>query len=233
MRFRILVIMIASVCLPFSSLNNAALITHNNYTLNTDTNIVTNTDGTEWLQWDVTEGMSIVSALGQHASEGWVLAGNEDMASLFTDFGFFSGTAEGSSYTSYTPYVDGTDNSEQDFFIQLFGYTEANTAAYYGLGIDAYIQSKALYGSDMNGDSQYNLADVSSDFTSSGNTVVARSAMFGASYLSGSIYSGVGVAMIRTSKVSAPPVVAIFALGLMGLGFRRLKKQFKIVSLSK
>ena len=41
---------------------NAALITHNGYMLNTNTNIVTG-GGLEWLQWDVTLGMSISDAL--------------------------------------------------------------------------------------------------------------------------------------------------------------------------
>jgi hypothetical protein len=226
MRFRILITIIASVCLAVSGLANAVVITHNNYTLNPSTNIVTHTDGTEWLQWDVTKGKSIDEALGIYESDGWVLAGNTQMGSLFADFGWIGGIDENSTYYYDSPYTSIDGDSAMDQFLELFGNTRTVSGGVYGVGADEVREVIALFGDDADGDSKFNAAAVQSDFTTFSTITDKYIALRTSDILTSSnINSIYGVALVRVTEVPEPSTLAIFALGMIGLASRRFKKQ--------
>jgi hypothetical protein len=237
MKFRILIVLIASVGLAVSGLANAVPITHYGYTLNPTTNIVTHTDGTEWLQWDVTKGQSISDALDTYAGAGWVLAGNAQMAALFGNFGWEVGTDENTSYDAYDSYTNGADDSTYDEFLDLFGLTYFGSGAAdgFGDGVDAYEAVSILFGDDADGNGKYNVASVGSDFRfyprDGGVQLYGYNANVGGAlrycgcqtiYVNG---PNLGIALTRTAYVSEPASLAIFALGTFGLALRRFKKQ--------
>jgi hypothetical protein len=229
MKFRILKTTIVSTFLLVSGLAEAGLILHNNYSLNTDTNIITN-NGTEWLQWDVTIGESISSALGTYASEGWMLASNSQMAGLFSDFGWGSSVQEdGHIYTRGT-FSARTDDSSMDKFIELFG-TTTNSRCRERSGAGGFTCSRisSFYGSDLDDDGYYKAVRISSDYVycRDGCRKIEDEAQITGDYYANVSYvsSEAGIALVRVVEVPAPSTVLIFALGLMGLASRRYKKQ--------
>jgi hypothetical protein len=232
MRFRILITMIASVCLAVCGLANAVPITHNDYTLNTDTNIVSHTDGTEWLQWDVTNGDSISGALDEYEKDGWALAGYAQMSKLFGDFGWTAGTDPTGRYRVNGDYVSSTDESSYDQFLELFGVSNTDAGGSFGYGFDSFINVEARFGDEQGTTSYFSYATVRSDYRFiSSNNEYPTGAM--AAYYSTpgmarddiDPYSIQGVALVRTATVTEPTSLAIFALGTFGLALRRFKKQ--------
>jgi hypothetical protein len=232
MKFRILTIMIASVCMAVSGLANAVPITHNDYTLDPTTNIVTHTDGTEWLQWDVTKGQSISDALDIYAGAGWALAGNAQMAALYGNFGWSVGIDDNSFFSHYSSYTSGIDDSSMDKLIELFGATDTVSGNNFGIGIDSYVTTQASYGSDNDADGLYKRAEVYSDnyylSTDNGSGWYYRGDLAWISEDFISVGRGedvAGVALVREVAVPEPASLAIFALGTFGLALRRFKKQ--------
>jgi hypothetical protein len=221
MRFRILISMIASVCLGISGLANSAIITHNNYTLNPDTNIVTHTDGTEWLQWDVTKGKSIDIALTTFASQGWMLVSNAQMAGLFTDFGWGNFLYDNDFSSNVETYTADTDISTMDMFIELFGVTYNSCP-----NIKSPCFTQALFGSDLDSDGLYKFTEIISDYAGRrGGVYDDKAYVTPDRYDRHYILDYGGVALIRQIVVPEPSSVLIFALGLMGLASRRFMKQ--------
>lgn len=216
----------------FFNAANASLISYNGYTLDTDTDIVTG-GGLEWLQWDVTVGESISSAIdsngifnGLNYGAGWTLASNLQMATLFDSFGFNSTANESLFSSTEAPYTVGVDDSPVDFFIQMFGTTEFVDDPQLSTGIDGYDSTRAIYGADENGNGRYNLLSASSDHTRNYGSTLAPAFVFmyddsilvPSNTYSNQIY---GVALVRSISVSEPTTFAILALGLVGFGLRR------------
>lgn len=226
MNLKILNAALLGLILSVSSFANAGLITHNNYTLDTDANIVTG-NGIEWLQWSETIGESISSSLATYAADGWVLAGNARMASLFSDFGWSNGNSESRGFVTLSPYTAADDSSIMDNFIELFGVTRIVTHPSYGTGINGLHSSTALFGDNANNNLLYQHANIQSDFLYQGNPGRDAAVMYQENtYTASSSSSLYGIALVRNAQsVPEPSTVAIFALGIMGLASRRFKKK--------
>ena len=204
-----------------SATASATLVTHNNYTLDTSTNVVS-TNGIEWLQWTATQGMSISGALGVYATDGWQLASNQHMATLYDDFNLNNGTDENSAYFTQNEYTP-DDSHSIDKLLDLFGVTNIGSAygPTIGTGPDAYAAAQALYGADADADGLYNVAFVRSDFTNRGIPEVYATVLPSDGWDSEWGGNGISVALVRPATVAEPALIMIFALGIMGLGLRR------------
>lgn len=204
----------------------ASLITHNGYTLDTNTQIVSNSE-TEWLQWSLTRGVSIEDALGTYAGQGWSLANNIQMVSLFDDFGWDASENENVASVNLADYTDATDISAMDNFIELFGSTRYQEGPSYGTGIGALNYTIALFGSDLDLDGYYNNATIRSDYQKLLNQVFPTTDDGAILYTdsltldwSNQFY---GVALVRAVSVPEPTTLSFFVLALFGLLFRHVK----------
>ena len=203
---------------------NAALITHNGYMLNTNTNIVTG-GGLEWLQWDVTLGMSISDALtnvaGTFDGGGWTLATNMQVSVLFDAFSFASDTNDNESSRTRGTYIPGTDDSIFDHFLTIFGMTRNTAGGDFGTGVDAFQFSSAYFGSDPDSDSLYRLAFARSDYTLFGYAQQESDAVMQGDWskvTDRNEYNG--VALVR-AVVPEPSTITVLVLGFLGLVMRR------------
>lgn len=225
-KFLVLLLVIGT----FSICNTAkaSLISHNGYTLSSSTDIVVG-NGLEWLQWDVTAGESITSALdsngvfsGVDYGPNWTIATNNQMAELFQSFTFRSTTDDYFEANTSLPYTS-DDTTPYDNFISLFGSTYHSSGGLLGVGIDAINNSIAIYGDDPNMNGLYKIANVGSDYTHFQEPYLLKEDNFSALsqdfvYANTNI-NGIGVALVR--KVSEPPTFLIVVLGLMGIGIYR------------
>ncbi|QCZ94368.1 PEP-CTERM sorting domain-containing protein [Salinimonas iocasae] len=220
---------------------NAALVTANKYTLDTDTNIVS--DGTlEWLQWDVTSGLSINSSLEQYS--GWSLASNSQMEALFSDF--FSNNTWTSNESEYQLHSEAPfdDVPIYNTFLDLFGSrvssSDIDNEEYSLTYLNSRQEISAFFGSDEDGDNRYNIASVK-DWSYARKyikqTQETRSVFQPANALMTKdnirltdSHNNYGVALVRpqqnadTVNVSEPATLMIFSLGMLGIVARRSKK---------
>lgn len=217
-----------------SNLSHASLITYGDYTLDEDTNIVTDTStGLEWLQWDVTAGMSVAEALAEYESEGWTLASVDQISTLLNDFQLGTDlvlTAMAGSTSRYSTAYDGIDTDYTEFLeyslFDLFGilsqtyykggtwnteksYTYATSAWFSGDNDDGTVHQIQLRMKDW-------FSTISSSRYDNSSTYVNTN-----SYTDASSNTTTGVALVRITEVSAPTTVGLFTLALMGLGIRR------------
>lgn len=209
----------------------AGLIT--DYSLDETTNIVTDSrNNLEWLQWDVTRGMSINSALSVYTAEGWQLATNAQMAELFNAFDLSYGeftwdddenTIQYHSHDSDGP-VEAVDDREK-LFVGLFGNTWLELTD----TISDYEYSSALFGTDMDNDGLYNDARVYDDYRKNNGDYFRNFSQmdndFG--FTRNSEPYRKGVALVRsdaTIDVPEPSSIALFAMVLTGLSARRFRK---------
>jgi len=201
-----------------TSPTQAALLTINEYTLNTDTGIVSN-NGQEWLQWDVTTGLSITQALNQYDGDGWTLATNSDMEQLLNDW--FEISWDTNNNANSLLYDVGFD-SMVDEFQSLFGVTSTtkNICSSCAPGISSH----AIFG-DFDG-SVFENVGIYDDAEINGGTV--RDSVFnGYVFFAGGSRPSTGVALVRnniSSPVPEPSTLTLFALGMISLASRRFKK---------
>jgi hypothetical protein len=201
---------------------NAGLVHYGDYTLNEDTNIVTGND-LEWLQWNVTYGMSTTSALTAYSNDGWVLASNLQMSSLLNSFEFntnyvWSEDENIEQKLTSSLFSNDLSNDPEYQFINLFGQT-------WGCDTCAIGSSAAWFGDDADGDGKHNAVDVLNlykDFRFLGyeNEVSITSD----TYFYGTSGGKNGVALVRSIDVPEPSTFAIFALGILGLVSRKFIK---------
>lgn len=214
---------IGAILILTSSLTQASLIEYNGYSRDSSSNIVTG-GGLEWLMWDVTMGMSINSALAAYSVDGWALASNIQMADLFNVFQFGKTdwlADEGLQQSAGQPYGSITNH---DGFITLFGHTylsqcELTQSSGCYSRDNPYIISRAIYGSDANGDSLFNLARVSSDALILENNFQSFGASLSRDLVSNTeVSSFTGIALVRKSAtVPAPNTFGILVLGIAAL----------------
>jgi hypothetical protein len=226
-------IVFLSSLLVTSMTAQAALIQYGDYKRDSASNIVTG-HGLEWLKWDVTKDMSINSALALYEIDGWRLASNDEMASLFRNFNFIQpSTVFGGGVNTWTAAWDTTEDSLHNMFVKLFGNTvrhSCSTAASTGCYAidDPYLGSLAYFGSPSPS-GRYRLAEILDDstFIRQDGMVFPRPHLAQTRHHS-TLPTGkditVGVALVRDHapvSVSAPASIGLFVLGLVALGFRR------------
>lgn len=168
----------------------------------------------EWLRWDQTLNMSINEALTTFESEGWRLATNIEMADLMNGYfpidenTFNYGDAssdptkvfdsdENKYYSSWDPATHpGYDAFESDFGLTDFYCDEEDICSTY---------ASALFGSDLDGDSLYNRANVSYVYepSNSYSEALTESDGYSADYMN----SGWGVALVRNSGYNSHDMV--------------------------
>jgi hypothetical protein len=224
----------------------ATVISHSGYERDSASNIVRG-GGLEWLKWDVTKGMSINSALTLYASEGWRLASNNEMASLFNVFKFGkneSWISSGGTDEHVSPWSSG-ESSPHNFFLDLFGKTYHESCTTVGVTVFCYENNdprsyaSAFFGNydSRNINKKYNLAvilDDSAFVRTDANDVVSKRYSDGVAqlienYCNANCTSSLdhySVALVRSGvpsgvAVPTPGPIGLLALGLLALGFRR------------
>ena len=241
LKYKFLKMAFAGLVLSTSGITHAALITHNGYTLDTRTDIVTG-GGYEWLQWDVTVGYSINSALaangrfgGTNYGQGWTLASNVAVASLLTSyfpsFKVLLITSNENQFSRTTNVSYDSDDAQYVNFVSMFG----ETFNYYDRDSDLNNTglersgSRAFYGSDLVADSRFKYVSVHGRYADRSASYEDRKFFGPKAYTSGydlidltDTSRSHGIALYRpVATVPEPSSVAVFALGLLGLVFRR------------
>ena len=226
--------------IPMTS--QATLISHFGYERDSSSNIVTG-DGLEWLMWDVTKGMSINQALASFEDDGWTLATNDNMATLFNTFQF--GKSDWSYgvlhhdegiFTRWSP-----DDGAHTYFLELFGITSQSSCMGPG-GFRCYLPGEshrlasALYGTSYEGRVGYQIASVTHQGRYRDNDGPIQygdsaAALHFKECCSVNFYADhTGVALVRVNDTIANPVpspasIGLFTLGLFALTFRLIQRR--------
>lgn len=213
-----------ATCLLTNSLTaNAELIEYKGYSRDVNSNIVKSGE-LEWLMWDVTIGMSLNEALEQH--NGWTLATNENMATLFNAFQFGPDNWTTKDFTEQSVSLPWDEAETGSFtqFIKLFGYTYILNDGRFS-SEDPLLRSRAKYGVDDDGDGQASVAMITDDFTILGYKVDHAAHLYVNKYIFSGYDDQTGVALVRkqnsVSPIPLPTSVSLLALGLVVLGFSR------------
>ncbi|REL30883.1 PEP-CTERM sorting domain-containing protein [Thalassotalea euphylliae] len=211
---------IASLVSPTSS---AGLIS--DYSLDSDSNIVTDSgNNLEWLQWSVTDGMSIDQALSTYANDGWQLASTAQMSDLFNTFDFsygqFTWGEGGEVDQSHNSGSDGRTEAADDrelMFVSLFG----NTYLEFSLNENGLSMqyAGALFGFS-GGDDYYKIAFVRDDFDFERGIMQDYNGATAVNYrefLTDGFREDLGVALVRSTESTAVPEPAPLVLVAFGL----------------
>lgn len=202
------------VVVALSTTANAGMIS--DYLLDGD--IVTDSaNHLEWLQWDQTVGMSVNDALKAYQQDGWALASNDQVVELFNTF-FRLDLPQYNSLFEFTNEENNkqrvlASHSSATQFMGLFGQTFTSNAG---------VRSGAIFGLDTDLDGLYNDSSV---FTSP-NIAGSFEAQLAepANATTDQKFQSLGIALVRKVQVPEPGSIALFALGLLGLSARRLRK---------
>jgi hypothetical protein len=195
------------------------------YTRDVTSNVVQG-GALEWLKWDVTVGQSIDSALREYGDDGWRLATNSEMASLFNAFGFGSFTSrEGDRQEAPIRWTLDEVGVHRDF-LDLFGRTRVvseSDSSY--ASADPLEISRALFGDPFNVGGTVDYAGVNDDYTLKDTNylpfVGAVAFIEYDLFFRNVSYDVFGVALVRSVSVPEPGTFAILSLGLLGLGLKR------------
>lgn len=227
------IVVAASLCAP----QTHASLVELGYSLNNTSNIVTDSNrNLEWLQWDMTTGMSIEEGLAIYSQDGWELASNTQMAHLMNDanlnssetgVSFDSNESTGQKISS--EHVNTVSSAE---FIYMFGDT-FTSAGYSCCGeSDAVEFSRAVFG-DENSNDWFNTATVIGSYQSFDGTSsngYAEMKAESSNYTSTNSHSTYGLALVRSASVSPVPVPAslpMLGLALLGFGLFRSRRQLQ------
>lgn len=215
-------LLLSAVITLSSPLGYAGMIS--DYSLDSETNIVTDSgNNLEWLQWSVTRGQSLDSALAEYISQGWQLASGEQMAGLFNTFDLSYGDfvwQDGES-NQHDSLQDGATESVDDrelIFVSLFGKTLIRNGWQY---------SGALFDFGNN-DNTYHWAAVYDDWgfgSSDPYNPGQNSLRFNDSDIT-DVQSQLGIAFVRSTESTAvpePSAFVLFGLALAGMIICRRK----------
>jgi hypothetical protein len=241
---KIKIILGALLLLLVSVQVNASIISYAGYTHNTDTDIVVG-NGLEWLQWDLTTNVTISEAnytFRNTIENGrWDLANIAQLAQLFNDFSFgmefkpeeriqrpaalrYKGPIQQTFYPA--PDID-QESSPMWFFVNMFGDTRVAAGhPSFDFGEGGLISTGAWFGGDENGNNIFNYASVKDDYMSE-NGIVRSGAVHLSSdkWFDWQRYSGVGIALVRTSPVPVPSSILLFLAGLGLFVFRFARRR--------
>lgn len=236
----------ASFLLVTSLASQAALISYNGFERDSTSNVVKGR-GLEWLKWDVTNGMSVGSALATYQSQGWKLATRRQMVDLFNVFQFGLtdwSNALGSYEDNSVPWTAGEDTSHATF-IKLFGSTKTEQCTseldYWCFSLsDPYSRTQVFHGSywkAQNSDGSYDAGSIDfayvvddsmqvlSDYRMNPQRASAELA-YGMSMSDSTTFSGVGVALVRPpstnpTSISTSGSLALLSISLILMACRR------------
>ncbi|WDE03629.1 PEP-CTERM sorting domain-containing protein [Thalassomonas viridans] len=222
---KFLKIALTTVSIAACSLSNMAHASIIDWSVDRSSNIVSyhgsdsNLSSLEWLRWDATDGMSINEAVDLYGADGWQVATSLETSYMLNDL-FLTGQFN----AEYEHIV--TSNSLARSFGNLFGYTysaDYENDFYASYALHLYTDGTSVstsrasdeYQIDANG--SLRVAEVHAGGTTFGFTRDTK-------------FDFYGIAMVRSTgqpatEVPEPSTLAIFALTLTALGFRRFKKQ--------
>ena len=205
--------LLATVLMLWFGTMHAALVSHHGYTLDTETNIVTG-GGLEWLQWDVTLGDSVNTALGNHAANGWRVATNTEMSTLLNAFPFGMVFDDIESTQQTISLASEGDKAAE--FIALFGETQ--------LSSPTNKRSQATYGTDLNANGYINHTYI--EYWSSINRLFVADYRDAGPYVFFTVDTPLangGVALVRLEGIPIPAALWLLGSGLGLLGWMRRK----------
>lgn len=202
---------IALICSLAASAASAGVISHNGYSYDDNANYAVG-DGLDWLRWDQTVGQSIDDAVATHSVDGYRVATNAEMATLYNNFAF---TTPGywADDEDNQQSIQLSSNVETILFNSIFGITYTTGSDY----------SAAWFGADDDGDGLINAAVVRTPFagSSANPSALLQGDVF---YSPSDSLSNSSVALVRVS-VPEPSILFLFATGLLGLGLRPKRKK--------
>jgi hypothetical protein len=215
------------ICCILQTQALAGIMNYAGYSHDDSTNIITG-DGLEWMRWDVTVDQSINIALNKYSTDGWRLASNTEMTSLFNNFMFtYTFPDKENAFLSFKRAYTASKNDSHDRFVEMFGHTLSATWPI----TDPETPSKstyALYGNDADADGKFKVASIRNDYKQSNG--IERDAahiltddQFSLDYSKAHI----GVALVRATNVPEPETLVLLGLGLVGLSFSRQQQRKK------
>jgi hypothetical protein len=229
----------ASILLLVSVQVNAAIIDMGDYQLDGNT-------GMQWLDLTLTTGLSVNDALSIYSSSGWKLATESQFDQMYANYdgGPLDSAVHGFGGPIYTHRYSALGYEsiniqspsrfsqwyKQNSFIQDFGLTKNNIREFdrWGYPSDYEKASRGYYRSDLG-----------ERFLSLGGVYMAVSANPLTWDHLNSYYDYIeferdfdiplnvdrGLFLVRGSPVPEPSIIALFALGLFGIGFVRRRQK--------
>jgi hypothetical protein len=153
--------------------------------------------GLDWLDWTLTTNKTQAEALTLYSGSGWRIASKSEALGLMDNFFGVDVGAESSNWINGNAVVDFTTKAA------VFGARVGLTTGWPGYAY-ATIVGVGLFGIDTG--------------TVYGAT---NPGIYGPVSFSS---SAMGVALVKVAAVSEPAIIALFSLGLVGIGFARRRQ---------
>jgi hypothetical protein len=182
--------------LSVSTLANATLIDNGDFTSDTES-------GLDWLDWTKTLNYTQSEALDEYSVAGWRIATEAEAKGLILNH-FMYTMLDKNGFVLTDSINDFSMKHVQ--FATLFGTTILNPNFNTAEGSHATIEGVGYFGSE---NARNHLRN--GDFPTSQGAVGLRS-------------STSGVALVQVTDVSEPSIIALFGLGLVGIGFARRRQ---------
>jgi hypothetical protein len=222
MKLNFLKSVLVGIVLSVSSLANAGLITSGTLSRDTSSDVIVDSSGYEWLAWDYNTSGTLFDLLNVRLAAngdlyGWQVATTNEFFHMLSNAGFtgITSVCSDNNTVTYCHYTDDTlANLNHTDFFKLFKLGANGNLAEILWDSQRGTHSKR----DLNWDNLYVLE----------NSITSYIEVHG----TGEWYDRTDrnttyrmpVALYRAAQVPEPSTLAIFALGMIGLVSRRLKK---------